>query len=199
MARDSQGEVAAGVKHKIGRLLNTRSDDEWAALILSKWQDNISSIFEVGNLLESMRQEKGGKKFAQIVRDKLKFSKSMCSKLTSIADDEKLREVSHAKLLPPSWDTLYELSLLTAEQFQTGIDTGVIHSGMERKDVKSLRPPKPKKKPSTRVLSAEEWCDEIIIKITSAVASVAPDERGKILSEIRETLNQLEREHNDAA
>jgi hypothetical protein len=40
--------------------------------------------------------------------------------------------------------TLYELTRLTDEQFQAGLDTGVIHSGMKRKDVAKLKPRKEK-------------------------------------------------------
>jgi len=62
--------------------------------------------------------------FATMIRDELGYSKSTVSKLIAIAGDEKLREVSHAKL-PASWDTLYALKLLTPAQFEKGIETGV--------------------------------------------------------------------------
>jgi|ERR1044072_302128 hypothetical protein len=91
---------------------NVRSIDDWATKISARWQDNVSAIFEVGNMLEAAREELGPAQFAVLVGEKLKYSKAMVSQLTKIADDPKLRDFNMLNL-PPSWGTLYALTKLT--------------------------------------------------------------------------------------
>src|SRR4051812_3155921 len=62
-------------------------------------------------------------------------------RLLTIAADDKLAEVPHAEI-PASWFVLYELTKLTPEQFQDGLDSGAIHPGMQRKDVREIVNPK---------------------------------------------------------
>jgi hypothetical protein len=88
-----------------------------------------------------------------MVRQELKWSKTTGHRLISIAQDDRLAEVAHV-LLPPSWGTLYQLTRLTDEQFQAGLDSGVIHAGMERKDVAKLKPKK--EKPSREAAPKKE-------------------------------------------
>jgi hypothetical protein len=92
---------------------------------------------DVGLVLSNAREELGTAEFWKMVRDRLKFSKSMVGRLIAIGTDTRLMEVAHV-LLPASWGTLHALNRLTDEQFQYGLDTGIIHAGMERKDVALL-------------------------------------------------------------
>jgi hypothetical protein len=134
------------------QLVNTRSPQEFAEIIQSRWQDRVKNILEVCMWLETAREELGPSKFSAMVRDDLKWSKSMASQLLAIGRDGRLVEVQHVKL-PPSWGTLYQLTRLTDEEFERGIDSGIIHAGMERKDVRLLKPPKPQ-----RAISAHDLC-----------------------------------------
>src|SRR4029078_11315174 len=55
--------------------------------------------------------------------------------------DARLRECDVSDL-PAHWGTLQALTRLTDEEFQQVVDSGVIHAGMERKDIAQLKPPK---------------------------------------------------------
>ena len=125
------------------RIVNARTPQEWAERIKDKWQDNVKGIFAVGLELHNAREELGTAEFWRMVQDKklLGFSRGAVGMLMRIATDPKLMEVSHAKL-PAAWDTLYQLAKLTDEEFQRGLDEGIIHAGMARKDIKLLKPPK---------------------------------------------------------
>jgi hypothetical protein len=54
----------------------------------------------------------------------------------SIAQDRRL--VSHVKLLPPHWGTLYALTRLDDAAFEDGVENGRIHPDMQRSDVDEL-------------------------------------------------------------
>jgi hypothetical protein len=103
----------------------------------------LESIFETGNLLEAakedLRANHGYGEWAKMVRAELPFTRETAFKLLAIAEDGKLRDVSHVRHLPAHWGTLYELTKLTDEQFENGIQSGAINPNMQRKDVTALR------------------------------------------------------------
>jgi hypothetical protein len=76
--------------------------------------------------------------FVAMVDEDLPFNEGSARKLMAIGRDKRIRNVSHAKHLPPSWDTLYVLSKLDDEQWERGIGDGLIHPGMERGEAAAL-------------------------------------------------------------
>jgi hypothetical protein len=178
------------------RIINARSPEQWAEIIRAKWQDTVAGIFETGQLLCNAREELGAAAFWVMTRDRLKFAKSTVSYLMTIATDERLSEVLHIKL-PASYGTLYELTRLTDEQFQTGIDTGVIHAGMERKDVAQLRPPKKETQPiAGPALSGRELVEHRMLEtrkqIVAALRELTPVEQLEFIALVRLQLDDLE-------
>lgn len=175
---------------------NARTADEWAGTISQAWQDSVTGIFRIGNLLEAAREELGAAKFAAMVRDKLKYSRMTVYRLMEIAGDEKLRDVTHG-LLPPSWRTLYELTKLTPEQFAAGLESGIIHAGMERKDIAELCPKKEKKKQS-KSARIEPWTIDSVHVLVRSTALEAMDDLDRsqwpqLLSRLRDEVEQIER------
>jgi hypothetical protein len=160
---------------------NSRSPEQWAELIRSRWQQNVKDIFETALMLETAREELGASEFRLMAEGELKFSKSMVSQLIAIADDDRLADVHHGKL-PASWRTLYELTRLTNEQFAAGLESGVIHSGMQRKDIAQLKPKKEKPAPPPEPeLKGRKLVErrgfEAWQVIVSALREMTPDER----------------------
>jgi hypothetical protein len=118
---------------------NALTRAKWAQRIADAWQKQVPSIFEVGSLLEAANLElRRGEWMAMIKRD-LPFSQSTVNKLIKIAACDHLRNSEHVPSLPAHWGTLYQLTLLTAEQFERGIASGAINPKIQRKDVKALR------------------------------------------------------------
>lgn len=174
---------------------NTRPVTEWAERIRGVWQDNVASIFEVGNLLVMAREELGAVAFAEMVREELKYSKGTVSKLMIIARDQKLVRVSHA-ILPCSWMTLYALAKLTADEFDAGLASGAIHPGMERKDVKALKPEPPKaaKPPDPSRATVDDWCGKFSIQISLAAATLPKADRAELFEHLKQAINELMRD-----
>jgi hypothetical protein len=130
----------------------------------------VKGIFDVGLMLCNAREELGPAAFWVMVREQLKYSKGSSSKLMSIVSDPRLLEVSPVKL-PADWGTLYALTRLTDEQFDKGIESGVIHAGMERKDIALLKPPKEKPIPPPP-LTGRDLIEEQSIMVRKSIISV---------------------------
>jgi hypothetical protein len=64
---------------------------------------------------------------------------STAKRLILISCNDNLREGARAPHLPAAWAILYELTKLSDEQFDNGINSGVINPQMQRKDVNALR------------------------------------------------------------
>lgn len=125
-------------------LPNVLSPDKWARRIATAWQKQVPSIFEVAALLESAQAELRKADFSKMVRNHLPFGRSTATKLIAIAKCDHLRNSEHVPHLPANWGTLFELTLLTEEQFQRGIASHKISLKTQRKDVKALRGDQPK-------------------------------------------------------
>ena len=118
---------------------NVISRGKWAKRIAEAWQKQLPSIFEVASLLESARAELRRGDWINMIKDDLPFGRSMANKLMKIGACDHLRNAEHVPHLPAHWGTLFELTLLSAEQFNHSITTGAINPKMHRKDVKALR------------------------------------------------------------
>lgn len=125
------------------KLVNGRTAEQWAEIIKEKWQDSVSGILEVGLLLHNAREELDTAEFWAMTRDRLHFSQATVYQLIAVGTHVRFQDYNTLEL-PASWATLYGLTRLTDEQFQRGVDTGIIHAGMDRKDIAQLKPPKSK-------------------------------------------------------
>lgn len=94
---------------------------KWAKRIVAAWQSQVLSIFEVGSLLVSANNELKRGEWIAMIKSDLPFSRSTANKLIKIATCDHLRNAEHVPHLPAHWGTLFELALLTAEQFKRGI------------------------------------------------------------------------------
>jgi hypothetical protein len=185
------------------RILNARTPEEWAERIRGKWQDNVAGIIAVGLELNNAREELGTKEFWRMVQDKnlLGFSRGTVSKLMKIAADPRLLEVSHEKL-PAAWVTLYALTRLTDEEFQQGIDSGIIHAGMERKDIAQLKPPKEETVPPpilTGRALVERRTIETRRQIVAVMRQLSTEEQNEYLALVRLQIDDLEEGRRQAA
>lgn len=125
-------------------LMNRRTPQQFAALIREKDAGTVAAIFATAVMVETAHEELGPAQWLIMVREELKWSKSTGYKYLKIAQCDHLSEVFHERL-PSDWNAISSLASLTSEQFTTGLDTGVIHSGMARADVAKLKPPKPRR------------------------------------------------------
>lgn len=185
------------------KLVNGRTVEQWAEIIKAKWQDSVSNIIETGLSLYNAREELGVSDFLTMVQEKLNFSKSTVYKLIAIGTDVRLQECTMVHL-PASWRTLYELTRLTDEQFQHGIDAGIIHAGMERKDVAKLKPPRDKRQPKTdAILTGRDLIEQRTIAIHGQILATLREcgeaEQVEFLALIRLQLDDIETKRKQAS
>lgn len=77
--------------------------------------------------------------FAAMIDSDLPFKARTAQRLMVTASDERLANPTHVSHLPPHWGTLYELTKLPDDVFQTKLADGTIHPEMQRKDVAQER------------------------------------------------------------
>jgi len=183
------------------RIVNARTAEQWAEIILSKWQDSVTGVMETGLHLHNSKEELESVAFWQMVGERLRFAKSTVYQLIKVGTDPRLMEcdVSH---LPASWGILHRLTGLTDEQFQHGIDSGIIHAGMERKDVALLKPPKDKP-PAEPPLTGRELIERRTLEarkyIVATLRALNPDEQLEFIGLLRFQLDDLETTRKEAA
>lgn len=186
------------------RMVNARTAEQWAEIIRGQWQDGVTGIMNVGLSLNNSREELGKRIFTKMVREDLRYATSTVRQLIQIGTDTRLMDVAMATL-PASWRTLYALSTLTDEQFQRGLDSGVIHAGMERKDVAQLKPPKePRALKTEPALQGRELIERRTLETRKQIVSVLRELDGaeqqlEFIALLRLQLDDLEKPRQEAA
>jgi len=184
--------------------------EQWAEVIRGKWQESIDAIFETALYLETAHEELGPKGWLEMVEQNLGWSKQTAYKLLKIVQDDKLAQVAHARL-PASWMTLHELTRLSEEQFQRGLQTGAIHPAMERKDVAKLKsspqpvglasPTTAARKPAPPAVEHEPLRGQELVErramemrqaIVRTLKEMAPSEQAEFLALLRLQIDDLE-------
>ena len=105
---------------------------DWAQRIVAAWSASVAGFISVGRLLLDAKASLQHGEFVEMAESDLPFSLRRAECLMAIAADVRISH--HAANLPPSWTTLYELSRLPDERFEKALESGEIHSGMERRD-----------------------------------------------------------------
>lgn len=157
----------------------------WARCINESWRKSVSSILETAKLVHEALTD--GAVHADDLSPLLSFSEATLSKLHKIGCDERL--LSHAKVLPQSRETLYELTLLTDEQWaaaETGGGKGgqpLLRPDVERKEItyfrnyqsRGVKAPPPLPKGKYRVIYADPpWRYEHSISDSRAIENQYP-------------------------
>lgn len=107
----------------------------WASRICAYWRASVEAIIEVGRLLADAKKALPRGDFGTMIESSLPFTASTAQRLMAIAADPKLSNAAHVQHLPPAWGTLYELTKLTDQQFETAIADGLIRPDMERSSI----------------------------------------------------------------
>ena len=96
--------------------------------------------------------------FLAMVADDLKISADTAQRLMKIAGHPVLSNAAYARLLPPTRETLYELTKVEDDKLEAAIKDGRVNPMMERKDAAGLLPtktPKPTKPPAATAVATK--------------------------------------------
>lgn len=105
-------------------------------------QKSLEAILEAGALLIAAKEDLGHGEFLLMVSTELAFGEDTAQRLMSIARDTVLSNTEHARYLPSSWSTLFELTRVNPTALKKALAEGAVHPEMTRKDAKALAAPK---------------------------------------------------------
>src|ERR1043165_7534490 len=106
---------------------------DFAERISSCWRKTFEAIVEAGQWLIRAKAKLDHGEFQPMIESQLPFGPRTAQKLMAIAQDNRMvANATHASLLPPRYDTLYELTKLDNETFEARLADGTIRPDMER-------------------------------------------------------------------
>ena len=111
----------------------------WAGRINTAWNKTLAGILETAQLLIDAKESPdklAHGEFLAMINSDLRFGRSTANKLMTIGRDPRMTNADFTPHLPPSWGTLHELTKLSDEQFEGGVESGLINPNMDRMDVK---------------------------------------------------------------
>jgi hypothetical protein len=121
---------------------DTEIASKWCGRIRARWQDTVSAVLEVGQMLIQAKAEVGhgawGFMFSGDNPQRLPFKSTTAKMLMAIAGHRILANRQHIDVLPPSWGTLYELSRIPEPELIEAFEAGTIRPDMERQHVKKM-------------------------------------------------------------
>jgi len=97
---------------------------------------------------------------------------------------------------------LQALTRLTDEEFEQGLESGIIHAGMARKDVRLLKPPKEETVPPPPLTGralVERRTIETRRQIVAVMRQLSTEEQNEYLALVRLQIDDLEEGRRQAA
>ncbi len=113
----------------------------YATKIVTTWHKATESILEVGSILLDAKDKLSPVEFRELKRgltDAKIMSSSTLSKIQQIAKNAVLTKPDYQDLLPPSYETLYQLSGHEDDVLEGKILEGKITKRTQQKDVRSI-------------------------------------------------------------
>lgn len=129
-----EGEIVVDVE---GGAVTVRAG--YVKRIREQWQKSLEAILETGRIIVEAKAALLHGEFDRMIDQELPFSRMTAFRLATISEDHRLSNVAHAQHLPPHWYTLYELTKVSDEVFESGLKTGLINPDMTRKEVEKLQ------------------------------------------------------------
>lgn len=117
---------------------NTRTRQEWAAIINADWRKSIESIIQTGRDLISAKEQLEDGTFHKMIEKDLPFSIRMSQRLMAIARHPKISNAAQSPRLPSSWYVLSELAKLSPEDFSDAERKGLITDKTSRSSAEAI-------------------------------------------------------------
>jgi hypothetical protein len=113
------------------------SPGEWALRIAGAWTKAAAAILETGKLLNEAKRALPHGEFVRMLKSSdFPLSERTAQRLMAIARHPILSNPTHVSLLPPAWSTLSALCQLPRETLRLKFESGAIHPGLERAEVR---------------------------------------------------------------
>ena len=121
------------------KLMKEDDVQTWVSRINAAWQNATASIIETGELLNASKAVIPYGEWNVMIKTQLPFGYETARRLMSIANHPLLSNNTTWSKLPPSWRTLFELSLIEEKQLEQKIVEGEVTSDLTTRDAVALR------------------------------------------------------------
>lgn len=176
------------------RSIQSNAPISWPQRISAAWQKSVEGILETGRLLIEAKAALPHGSFLKMVEEELPFKENTARRLMAIASDTRLSNRAHAPDLPPSWNTLYELTKLDDETWTLAEQKGLIRADVQRNEIVALRRglAADKETGAAPVFDAGSLISRLHNEILDGLRRCSASERKWVISDLRALLNTLE-------
>lgn len=123
---------------EIQEVKNSRSRQEWAAIINADWRKSIESIVQTGRDLAAAKLELPRGEWETMVKEDLPFSLTTAAALRRIGSHPVIANRDDRAGLPASWTVLRELASLKEKDFRDAQERGLITPDMGQWDATAI-------------------------------------------------------------
>jgi hypothetical protein len=114
---------------------NVRPRHEFIVLIKTQYEENVTGILKIGQLLLQAKIELPHGEFGYMIARELPFGRRMAEMYMKVAANPVLSKPKHVSQLPASISTLYHLTKLPDELLESLLRRNIINPEIERKQV----------------------------------------------------------------
>jgi len=94
--------------------------------INARWNKSLDGIIGIGKLLLDAEKTLDKQEYIRLTKKDLPFSYSVLRKFIRLASCSRITNPANRSILPHSWNTLYEISQMSATCFETAKKQGII-------------------------------------------------------------------------
>ena len=167
----------------------TKSFDDYFSKICGSWYKAAQSIIETGKFLLEAKEQLGSSKFAALRRqleDQNIMSNTTISKIMKIAENTVLIKAEYQKYLPPSYETLYQLSRQDDIILEEKICNHEITPEIQQKDVKEIFPYKNKPRNEPIIV------DQKVVTIKGHFSGLSKEDYKKLVDKLDKLLKSFD-------
>lgn len=166
---------------------------EWAGRIDTTWRKSrerknqaaVKHILETGELLIAAKKVLP-RQFTAMIKNDLLFKARNAQLYMTIARDDRIADPKCISLLPHALGTLYELTKLPDNEFETAFQANLINSQMTRAQAQALHG---KKKGTNRTKEPLRTVHNRFLSLRKAYRQVDPSARESVQDPFRELLD----------
>ena len=114
-----------------------RTVDKYLQEISNGWHETTKSILAVAKICAEANSDLAPDEKRELLKN-LPFGASVFSKLAKIGSDPRLKKQAIAKLLPPNYSTIYEVSHLSDDRLQAAVKRKILTPEASRAQIASF-------------------------------------------------------------
>lgn len=116
-----------------------RDPEAWAIRIAARWRMGVESIIATGRLIIEAKAALPHGQFGTMIREQLPFGERQAQMLMVIGAHPRMSNPQYVSLLPPTLGTIYDATRLSDDEWEMGVESGIIRPDMERADIDQIR------------------------------------------------------------